>query len=83
MWAAEWNEVVFTDESRICLSLHDGRNHVWGHRGERMLNGCVMHRHTAPAPGHTLKLIDGFVIGPRNSKSCSSDMDNADDGTLI
>ncbi|GFT15054.1 transposable element Tcb1 transposase [Trichonephila clavipes] len=25
MWAAEWNEVVFTDESRICLQLHDGR----------------------------------------------------------
>ncbi|GFW94026.1 transposable element Tcb1 transposase [Trichonephila clavipes] len=25
MWAAEWNEVVFTDESRICLQHHDGR----------------------------------------------------------
>ncbi|GFV60184.1 transposable element Tcb1 transposase [Trichonephila clavipes] len=24
MWAAEWNEVVFTDESRICLQHHDG-----------------------------------------------------------
>ncbi|GFX89271.1 transposable element Tcb1 transposase [Trichonephila clavipes] len=24
-WAAEWNEVVFTDESRICLQHHDGR----------------------------------------------------------
>ncbi|GFX31460.1 transposable element Tcb1 transposase [Trichonephila clavipes] len=23
MWAAEWNEVVFTDESRICLQHHD------------------------------------------------------------
>ncbi|GFW06894.1 transposable element Tcb1 transposase [Trichonephila clavipes] len=26
MWVAEWNEVVFTDESRICLQHHDGRN---------------------------------------------------------
>ncbi|GFV45274.1 transposable element Tc3 transposase [Trichonephila clavipes] len=51
MWAAEWNEVVFTDESRICLQHHDGRIRVWRHRGERMLNTCVMHRHTAPAPG--------------------------------
>ncbi|GFX57933.1 transposable element Tcb1 transposase [Trichonephila clavipes] len=25
MWTAEWNEVVFTDESRICLEHHDGR----------------------------------------------------------
>ncbi|GFU32124.1 uncharacterized protein TNCV_3833591 [Trichonephila clavipes] len=51
MWTAEWNEVVFTDESRICLQLHDDRIRVWRHRGERMLNSCVMHRHTGPAPG--------------------------------
>ncbi|GFW52569.1 transposable element Tcb2 transposase [Trichonephila clavipes] len=25
MWVAEWNKVVFTDESRICLHNHDGR----------------------------------------------------------
>ncbi|GFU26897.1 transposable element Tcb1 transposase [Trichonephila clavipes] len=25
MWVAEWNKVVFTDESRICLQHHDGR----------------------------------------------------------
>ncbi|GFT19822.1 transposable element Tc1 transposase [Trichonephila clavipes] len=24
MWAAEWNGVVFTDESRICLQYYDG-----------------------------------------------------------
>ncbi|GFX90203.1 transposable element Tcb1 transposase [Trichonephila clavipes] len=51
MWAAEWNEVVFTDESRICLQHHDGRIRVWRHRGERMPNSCVMHRITGPAPG--------------------------------
>ncbi|GFW60785.1 transposable element Tcb1 transposase [Trichonephila clavipes] len=51
MWAAEWNEVVLTDESRICLQHHDGRIRVWKHRGERMLNSYVMHHHTGPAPG--------------------------------
>ncbi|GFU91722.1 transposable element Tcb1 transposase [Trichonephila clavipes] len=34
IWVAEWNEVVFTDESRICLQHHDGRIRVWRHRGE-------------------------------------------------
>ncbi|GFX44303.1 transposable element Tcb1 transposase [Trichonephila clavipes] len=28
MWKAEWNEVLFTDESRICLQHHDGRIRV-------------------------------------------------------
>ncbi|GFV30736.1 transposable element Tcb1 transposase [Trichonephila clavipes] len=51
MWVAEWNEVVFTDESRIFLKHHDGQIRVWRHRGERMLNSFVMHRHTGPAPG--------------------------------
>ncbi|GFV65964.1 transposable element Tcb1 transposase [Trichonephila clavipes] len=51
MWAAEWNEVVFTDESRIYLQHHDGRIPVWRYREERMLNSCVMQRHTSPAPG--------------------------------
>ncbi|GFV06852.1 uncharacterized protein TNCV_1962731 [Trichonephila clavipes] len=51
MWVAEWNEVVFTDESRICLQHHDDRIRVWRHRGERILNSCVMHRHTGAAPG--------------------------------
>ncbi|GFV54829.1 transposable element Tcb1 transposase [Trichonephila clavipes] len=27
-WEAEWDEIVFTDESRICLQLHDGRIRV-------------------------------------------------------
>ncbi|GFY25890.1 transposable element Tcb1 transposase [Trichonephila clavipes] len=50
MWVAEWNDVVFTEESLICLQHHDGRIRVLRHRGERMLNCCVMHRHNGPAP---------------------------------
>ncbi|GFV01466.1 uncharacterized protein TNCV_2960601 [Trichonephila clavipes] len=52
MWVAEWNEVVFTDESRICLQYHDGQIRVWRHRVESMLNICVMRRHTVPAAGN-------------------------------
>ncbi|GFV91676.1 transposable element Tcb1 transposase [Trichonephila clavipes] len=49
IWVAEWNEVDFTDESRICLQHQHGRIRVWRHHGERMLNSCVMHHHTDPA----------------------------------
>ncbi|GFW96562.1 transposable element Tcb1 transposase [Trichonephila clavipes] len=41
LWVAEWNEVVFTHESHICLQHHDGRIRVWRHCGERMLNSCI------------------------------------------
>ncbi|GFV83777.1 transposable element Tcb1 transposase [Trichonephila clavipes] len=51
MWVAEWNEILFTDESRICLQHHNNRIRVWRHRAERMMNSCVMPRHTGPAPG--------------------------------
>ncbi|GFW33765.1 uncharacterized protein TNCV_4052141 [Trichonephila clavipes] len=54
MWGAECNEVIFTEESRICLQHHDGLIRIWRHRGERMVNSCVMHRHTGPAPGITV-----------------------------
>ncbi|GFW89003.1 transposable element Tcb1 transposase [Trichonephila clavipes] len=47
----EWNDIVFTDESRFYLQHHDVRIRVWTHRGERLLNYCVTHRHTDPAPG--------------------------------
>ncbi|GFU85241.1 transposable element Tcb1 transposase [Trichonephila clavipes] len=49
-WVAEWNEVVFTDESRICLQHHNDWIRVWRHRGERTLNSCIMPRHTGHAP---------------------------------
>ncbi|UYV64407.1 K02A2.6-like [Cordylochernes scorpioides] len=51
MWTAEWNEIVFTDESRFCLQHHDGQIRVLIHRGERVMNSCVIHRHTGLAPG--------------------------------
>ncbi|GFS57541.1 transposable element Tcb1 transposase [Trichonephila clavipes] len=59
MWVTEWNEVVFTDESRICLQHYDGQIRVWRHRGEKMLN-----RHTGPAPG--IMVWDGIGYHSRS-----------------
>ncbi|GFX50541.1 transposable element Tcb1 transposase [Trichonephila clavipes] len=82
VWAAEWNEVVFTDESRICLQYHDGQIGVWRHRGERMLNSCVMHRHTGPAPdimvwggiGYHSRIPLLRIAGTLNSQSYISEV---------
>ncbi|GFT25014.1 transposable element Tcb1 transposase [Trichonephila clavipes] len=50
-WKTEWNDIVLTDGSRLCLQHHNGRTQVWRHRGERLLNSCVMHHHIGPDPG--------------------------------
>ncbi|GFW32747.1 transposable element Tcb2 transposase [Trichonephila clavipes] len=34
--SAEWNQVVFSDESRLNLSSDDNRVRVWRPRGERL-----------------------------------------------
>ncbi|UYV61874.1 hypothetical protein LAZ67_1006915 [Cordylochernes scorpioides] len=73
MWTAEWNGIVFTDESCFCLQQHYGRIRVWRHRGERMLNSCVMHCHTGPVPGlahsqqdnerpHVARIVQRFFV---------------------
>ncbi|GFY10426.1 transposable element Tcb1 transposase [Trichonephila clavipes] len=64
MWVAQWNEVVFTDESCICFQHHDGRIRVWRHRRERMLNNSVMHHHTGPAPGIMVRGGIGYHCHP-------------------
>lgn len=40
----QWRTVVFSDESRYCLSVADGRARVWRRRGERYTDGCVVER---------------------------------------
>ncbi|UYV62801.1 hypothetical protein LAZ67_2001985 [Cordylochernes scorpioides] len=82
MWTAELNEIVFTDESRFCLQHHDGRIRVWRHRGERMLNSCVMHCHTGPAPGimvwggigYTSRTFLVRIVGTLNSQRYFSEV---------
>ncbi|GFX01739.1 transposable element Tcb2 transposase [Trichonephila clavipes] len=45
--ATEWNQVVFSDESRFNLSSDDNRVHVWRPRGERLNPALALQRHTA------------------------------------
>ncbi|CAH1963187.1 unnamed protein product [Acanthoscelides obtectus] len=35
LWDQEWNSIAFSDESRFCLGMHDGRARVRRRRGER------------------------------------------------
>ncbi|GFX01463.1 transposable element Tcb1 transposase [Trichonephila clavipes] len=49
--AAEWNQVVFSDESRFNLSSDDNRVRVWRPRGERLNPAFALQRLTAPTAG--------------------------------
>ncbi|GFU66471.1 transposable element Tcb1 transposase [Trichonephila clavipes] len=64
----DWNDIVFTDESPFCLQHHNERIQVWRHRGERLLDHCVMHRHTGPASG--IMVWDGIGFHCRTSLIC-------------
>ena len=60
-WTTECNDIVFTDESRFCLQHHDGRIRVWRHRGEKLVNCCLMHHHTGHAHG---VMVSGGIEPP-------------------
>ncbi|GFW05597.1 transposable element Tcb2 transposase [Trichonephila clavipes] len=49
--AAEWNQVVFSDESGFNLSSDDNHVRVWRPRGERFNPAFALQRHTAPTAG--------------------------------
>ncbi|GFT03030.1 transposable element Tcb1 transposase [Trichonephila clavipes] len=46
--AAEWNQVVFSDESRFNLRSDDNRARAWRSRGECLNPGFALQRHTTP-----------------------------------
>ncbi|GFS50101.1 transposable element Tcb2 transposase [Trichonephila clavipes] len=46
--AGEWNQVIFSDESRFNLSSDDNHVHVWKSHGERLNPAFALQRHTAP-----------------------------------
>ncbi|GFY11192.1 transposable element Tcb2 transposase [Trichonephila clavipes] len=48
---AEWNQVVFSDESRFNLRSDDNRVRVWRPRGERLNPAFAFQRHTASTAG--------------------------------
>ena len=40
----QWRRVIFTDESRFCISHADGRVRIWRRGGQRYNDQCVMER---------------------------------------
>ena len=62
----EWRSVVFSDESRFCLSASDGLTHVRRGPGERHLPECTRQRHTGPT--------SGFIVWEAISYNSLSDL---------
>ncbi|UYV79305.1 RPS13 [Cordylochernes scorpioides] len=76
-WMTEWHRVVFSDESRFCLSSDSRRVRVWRRRGERSNPAAFVERPTARQRGimawsaiaydirSTLVLIQGTMTSQR------------------
>ncbi|GFW22669.1 transposable element Tc1 transposase [Trichonephila clavipes] len=45
-WRADWQQVVFSDESRFNWWHHDGRIGVRRYAGERHIPECIIERHS-------------------------------------
>ncbi|UYV60612.1 hypothetical protein LAZ67_1001658 [Cordylochernes scorpioides] len=50
-WMTEWHRVVFSDESRFCLSSDSSRVRVWRRRGERSNPAAIVERPTVRQRG--------------------------------
>ncbi|UYV60636.1 Transposase [Cordylochernes scorpioides] len=50
-WMTEWHRVVFSDESRFCLSSDSLRVRVWRRRGERSNPAAIVERPTVRQRG--------------------------------
>ncbi|UYV62840.1 hypothetical protein LAZ67_2002122 [Cordylochernes scorpioides] len=50
-WMTEWHRVVFSDESRFCLSSDSRRVRVWRRRGERSNPAAIVERPTVRQRG--------------------------------
>ncbi|UYV67998.1 hypothetical protein LAZ67_5002752 [Cordylochernes scorpioides] len=50
-WMTEWHRVVFSDESRFCLSSDSRRVRVWCRRGERSNPAAIVERPTVRQRG--------------------------------
>ncbi|PRD28317.1 UNVERIFIED_CONTAM: hypothetical protein NCL1_32728 [Trichonephila clavipes] len=58
--AAEWNQVVFSDESKFNLNSDDNRVRVWRHRGERLNPVFALQRHTVPIAGAMVCIVIAY-----------------------
>ncbi|CAH1958983.1 unnamed protein product [Acanthoscelides obtectus] len=85
LWDQEWNSIGFSDESRFCLGMHDGRARVRRRRGERRNPQFFVERHVhhtvgvmvwgAIAYGSRSPLI--FIRGNMNAQHPTFQQDNA------
>ncbi|GFW90609.1 transposable element Tc1 transposase [Trichonephila clavipes] len=53
-WHADWQQVVFSDESRFNLWHHDGRIRVRRYAGERHIPECIIELHSGRTLGVTV-----------------------------
>lgn len=61
----DWNNVLFTDESRFNLSHSDGRARVYRRKGERYTDACVLQRNRF---GGGSVMIWGGIMGGRKTR---------------
>ena len=59
----DWSCVLFTDESRFCVSTNDGRQRVWRSRGERFADCAIVEHNRFGGP--SLMVWAGISIGGR------------------
>ncbi|UYV61733.1 Transposase [Cordylochernes scorpioides] len=63
-WKTEWHRVVFSDESRFCLSSDSRRIRVWRRRGERSNPAAIVERPTVRQRG--IMVWGAFVYDSRS-----------------
>ncbi|CAH1987752.1 unnamed protein product [Acanthoscelides obtectus] len=62
LWDQEWNSIVFSDESRFCLGMHDGRARVRRRRSERRNPQFFVERHTKKGHIATIPLNEQRTV---------------------
>ncbi|UYV66799.1 hypothetical protein LAZ67_4002882 [Cordylochernes scorpioides] len=65
-WMTEWHRVVFSDESRFCLSSDSRRVRVWRRRGERSNPAAIVERPTVRQRG--IMILVNEIPEQTNSK---------------
>ncbi|GFX23093.1 transposable element Tcb2 transposase [Trichonephila clavipes] len=71
-WQSDWNQVVFSEESRLNLWDHDGCIRVRRYAGERCLPECIIERHSGLTSGvmqdnahpYVAKTVQDFCSAP-------------------
>lgn len=64
----EWRRVIFSDESRFCVSHADGRVRVWRRRGERYADRNVLERDAWGGP--SVMIWAGIGLNTRLGAMC-------------